>query len=155
MENGGWQFESGEKQMTVLKNWKTKLFVILVVALAVSAVLGYRQFSQKEIMKQELNLNGLFVNIKGVETKTTSSDFFSDKPYDTIVIKIPSIASTGDDATTEKDAKDVNQIIDREKLDKGFIAWLKSVFDDNVAKHYANHIEVWYRDDKIINKNFK
>ena len=43
-----------------------------------------------------------------------------------------------------------NQIIDREKFDKSFIAWLKSIYDKKVAKKYTKRIEIWYRDIKII-----
>lgn len=125
------------------------IFVLIVIGFAASAFLGYREYSQKEIMKQELNLNGLFINIKGVEIDTTNGEFFSEKPYKDITIKIPSIASTGDDATKENDDQ-VNQILDREKLDKGFSTWLVNTFDQDFASIYTDKVQVWYRDHKII-----
>lgn len=137
-----------------IKYWKTKLFVVFVIAIAISAVLGFRQYRQREIMKQELNLDGLFVNIKGVDISTSSARFSSKKPYASIKIKIPSIASTGDDAIKEND-NEINQIIDREKLGKDFENWLKVTFNSSVAKNYTEHIEVWYRDNKIIDENYK
>ena len=43
--------------------WGIRLFIGLTLGFAASAFLGYREYSQKEIMKQELNLNGLFINM--------------------------------------------------------------------------------------------
>lgn len=135
--------------MKILDKMGWKVFVVVVIGVALSAILGYREYSRKELMKQELNLDGLFINIKGVNVKTVSSNLFSEKPYKSIVIKIPSIASEGDDATKEGGDK-TNQIIDREKLNKGFESWLKNIFNSDFAKTYTDDIEVWYRDHKII-----
>lgn len=157
MDDGQKEPESGTKKMKNRINVHTLLIALLVITIlgvVVSGSVGYKNYADKEAMKQELNLDGLFVNIKGVSTKTINSDSSSAKPYDTIVIKIPSIASSGDDATAEKDVKNINQIIDREKLDIGFTKWLKSVFDKKVVGNYTDHIEVWYRDAKIINENY-
>lgn len=135
----------------IKKNWKLVLAVSLIVALMGSVAVGFQRFRQLEIMKQELNLDGLFINIKGVEVKTKDSGFFSEKPYEKIVIKIPSIASEGDDATKEGQNQ-VNQILDREKLGDGFASWLTNTFNSDVAKNYTDSIEVWYRDNKIIDE---
>ncbi|SKA03759.1 hypothetical protein SAMN02745116_02210 [Pilibacter termitis] len=141
--------------MTIFQNNpRSKFFVLIVIALVASAVLGYGRFSKIEAKKQALNLDGLFVNIQGVDVKTVNSGFFSDKPYEKITIKIPSLASKGDDATKEG-AEKVNQIIDREKLGEGFTKWLKTIFNSKTARQYTDDIEVWYRDDKIIDEKYK
>ncbi|MFZ2347572.1 MAG: hypothetical protein WAX09_04120 [Lactococcus chungangensis] len=47
------------------------LFVIIVfLAILLSLGLGYQKFYAQEVLRQELNLDGLFVNIQGVEIKT-------------------------------------------------------------------------------------
>lgn len=151
------RYFEGEKNIMnefIISRWKTKIFVVIVIAIIFSAILGYHKYSQRELMKQELNLDGLFVNIKGVEVKTIDGGFFSEKPYEKIVIKIPSIASVGDDARKEGQDK-INQIIDREKLGKGFENWLRHIFNITIAKNYTDKIEIWYRDNKVIDEPAK
>ena len=127
------------------------LFVIIVfLAILLSLGLGYQKFYAQEVLRQELNLDGLFVNIQGVEIKT-EGNVWGEKPYKEIRIKIPSLASKGDDTLKEGDSK-INQIINREALDEGVTKWLKNVFNKKEAKKYSVHIEVWYRDDKIVDE---
>lgn len=127
---------------------KKILLWITTISLLGSIFLGFWQFSKKETMKRDLNLDGLFVNIKGVDVKTENSSIFDEKPYDKIVIKIPSLASENDDSLI--DGKKVNKLIDRENFDKYFKTWLKHIFSKETARKYANQIVVYYRDDKII-----
>lgn len=135
----------------VLQNKKV-IVRMVIIALFCSIGFGYYKFIRKEELRQELNLEGLFVNVQGIDVKT-EADYWGEKPYKTIRIKIPSFASKGDDATKESDNK-VNQIINREELDKGVTKWLKNVFNRKETKRYTNHIEVWYRDDKIVDEKY-
>ena len=66
---------------------------------------------------------------------------------------IPSLASENDDATSDK-SQNVNKIIDREDLGNGFTRWLKKVFSSDEARKYTNRIEIWYRDEKIIDETY-
>lgn len=125
---------------------------MFIFALLCSVGFGYLKFIRQEELRQELNLDGLFVNVQGVDIKT-EVDYWGNKPYKNIRIKIPSLASKGDDATKESDNK-VNQIINREELDKGVTKWLKNIFNKKEAKRYTKHIEVWYRDDKIVDETY-
>jgi hypothetical protein len=133
----------------ILTKFKGQISLVVIASLAIAIIIGYSDYSRKEGLKQDLDLNGFFVNIQGVKIDTTPSGMFSDKAYDKIVIKIPSIASVNDDQT-ESGEKKVNQIIDRKKLGDGFKDWLVYVFNPKVAEYYTNHIEIWYRDEKII-----
>lgn len=138
---------------------KLSVFKRLIALLSLGVIFfsiyqGYQVFSTKERMRQELNLDGLFINIKGVEVTTEAADLFSEKPYKSITIKIPSIASVGDDTTDPNATQQINRIIDREKLDTGFTTWLIEIFDEKVAKEYTDKIDVWYRDDKIISQTY-
>lgn len=141
----------------VLTDLRILLPILCLFAIIISAVFGFQRFRSKEIMKQELNLDGLFVNIQGVDIKTSESNPFDTKPYDKIVVKIPSISSKNDDITDEKEAKEaeVNQVINREKLDQGFTNWLKKVYNEKIGSTYTNEIEIWYRDYKVIDENYK
>ncbi|MCM6930455.1 hypothetical protein [Enterococcus italicus] len=134
-----------------------KKFGIYFVSLfcILSVVFGYINFRNQEIMKQELNLDGLFMNIKNVKIDTTESGFGSKKPYDAIVIKIPSIASQFDDQIKEGFDSEKNEIINRESLDASFTKWLEETFSTTQAKKYTNKIEVWYRDIKIVDETYK
>lgn len=127
----------------------------LVVILSVG--FGYHRYYQRNLMKQELNLDGIFINVRGVNVKTTEANYFgtkpSNRPYDKIVIMIPSLASENDDATSDK-SQNVNKIIDREDLGNGFTRWLKKVFSSDEARKYTNRIEIWYRDEKIIDETY-
>ena len=56
------------------------LFVIIVfLAILLSLGLGYQKFYAQEVLRQELNLDGLFVNIQGVEIKT-EGNVWGEKP---------------------------------------------------------------------------
>lgn len=125
---------------------------MLIIALLLSVLFGYFKFIRQEELRQELNLDGLFVNVQGLDVKT-EADYWGDKPYKNIVIKIPSLASKGDDATKETNDS-VNKIVNREELGKGVVKWLKNVYNGQEAKRFTKHIEVWYRDDKIIDKTY-
>lgn len=142
--------------MSDSKTIKFKYLILFFLCIAIlgSFFAGYYSFSKKQQVKQELNLDGLFVNIKDVEIETEGSGFFSDKPYSTITIKIPSIASQLDDQL-DGNTKNRTELIDREKLDASFTEWLKKTFSAKEAKKYTDKIVVWYRDDKIVDETYK
>ena len=127
-------------------------FPLVTIAIFASIILGYSKYSERERLKQELNLYGIFINVKGVKISTEETNYFESKPYKRIKIEIPSLSSELDDKTTgsSNDKEIPNQIIDREKFDKSFIEWLKSIYDNKIAKKYTKRIEIWYRDIKII-----
>lgn len=127
--------------------------VAILLAFIASVFIGFHQFSKKEELKRELNLQGLFMNVKGVEVKTENAIFYDEKPYKSIVIKIPSLASEYDDSVS--DSKLVNKIINREQFDEHFVQWLEHTFKKEVASKYTSHIEVWYRDRRVINEQYK
>lgn len=134
--------------------FKSLVFFFLWIAILGSFFAGYYSFSKKQQMKHELNLDGLFVNIKDVEIETDGPGFLSDKPYSTITIKIPSIASQLDDQLGGG-SKNRNELLNREKLDASFTEWLKKTFSATEAKKYTDKIVVWYRDDKIVDETYK
>ena len=127
-------------------------FPLVTIAIFASIILGYSKYSERERLKQELNLDGIFINVKGVKISTEETNYFESKPYKRIKIEIPSLSSELDDKTTgsSNDKEIPNQIIDREKFDKSFIEWLKSIYDNKIAKKYTKRIEIWYLDIKII-----
>ncbi|MGT2950244.1 hypothetical protein [Streptococcus cuniculi] len=49
----------------------------------------------------------------------------------------------------------MNKVMDREQLDKGFATWLSQIFDKDETAQYTVHIEVWYRDDTIIDQDYR
>ncbi|MGT2716183.1 hypothetical protein [Streptococcus respiraculi] len=137
------------------KRWLWLCFFIIFLLTLGMAFLNHTRHAT---LRERLDLNGIFENVPGVEIRTTQSSFFSDKPYQRIVICIPSLASANDDLSRHnvsgKNVDLVNKVIDREQLDKGFATWLRQIFDKNEAAQYTNHIEVWYRDDKIIEQDY-
>ncbi|WP_049492740.1 hypothetical protein [Streptococcus constellatus] len=137
----------------VKKYW----FPLTVVALFISIFLGYNKYSERELLKQDLNLDGVFVNIKDVKISTEETNYFESKPYKKIKIEIPSLSSQLDDRTSENsNNKGIpNQIIDREKFDKNFVDWLKLIYDKKIAEKYTKKIEIWYRDIKVVDKEYK
>lgn len=137
----------------VKKYW----FPLTVVALFISIFLGYNKYSERELLKQDLNLDGVFVNIKDVKISTEEINYFESKPYKKIKIEIPSLSSQLDDRTSENsNNKGIpNQIIDREKFDKNFVDWLKLIYDKKIAEKYTKKIEIWYRDIKVVDKEYK
>lgn len=132
---------------------KKNIYWVIIISLIGSGIFGFQQFSKKEKLKQELNLDGLFVNVKDIKIDTKESSIFDKKPYENITIKIPSLASENDDSLI--DGKKVNKIIDREKFDEKFTLWLKHIFRKDVARKYTNNITIWYRDQKIVNETYK
>lgn len=131
----------------VKKYW----FPLTVVALFISIFLGYNKYSERELLKQDLNLDGVFVNIKDVKISTEETNYFESKPYKKIKIEIPSLSSQLDDRTSENSNNKgiANQIIDREKFDKNFVDWLKLIYDKKIAEKYTKKIEILYRDIKV------
>ncbi|WP_273451521.1 hypothetical protein [Streptococcus ferus] len=138
-----------------MKSVNLKKYLVIMSALVVilSVGFGYHRYYQRNLMKQELNLDGIFINVRGVNVKTNEANYLSDRPYDKIVIMIPSLASENDDATSDK-SQNVNKVIDREDLGYGFTRWLKKVFSSDEARKYTKRIEIWYRDEKIIDETY-
>ena len=115
-------------------------FPLIVTALFISIFLGYNKYSERQLLKQDLNLNGIFINVKGVEISTEETNYFESKPYKKIKIEIPSLSSQLDDQTSSNSNNKgtPNQIINREKFDKNFVDWFN-----------------WYRDIKVVDKEYK
>ena len=122
-------------------------FPLIVTALFISIFLGYNKYSERQLLKQDLNLDGIFINVKGVEISTEETNYFESKPYKKIKIEIPSLSSQLDDQTSSNSNNKgtPNQIITREKFDKNFVDQLK----------YTKKIEIWYRDIKVVDKEYK
>lgn len=137
----------------VKKYW----FPLTVVALFISIFLGYNKYSERQLLKQSLNLDGIFINVKDVKISTEETNYFESKPYKKIKIEIPSLSSQLDDQMSANSNKKgtPNQIINREKFDKNFVAWLKSIYNEKIAKIYTKKIEIWYRDIKVVDKEYK
>lgn len=137
----------------VKKYW----FPLTVVALFISIFLGYNKYSERQLLKQSLNLDGIFINVKDVKISTEETNYFESKPYKKIKIEIPSLSSQLDDQMSANSNKKgtPNQIINREKFDKNFVAWLKSIHNEKIAKIYTKKIEIWYRDIKVVDKEYK
>lgn len=137
----------------VKKYW----FPLTVVALFISIFLGYNKYSERELLKRDLNLDGVFVNIKDVKISTEETNYFEKKPYKKIKIEIPSLSSQLDDQTSDNSNNKgmSNQIINREKFDKNFVNWLKSIYDKKIAEKYTKKIEIWYRDIKVVDEEYK
>ena len=137
----------------VKKYW----FPLTVVALFISIFLGYNKYSERQLLKQSLNLDGIFINVKDVKISTEETNYFESKPYKKIKIEIPSLSSQLDDQMSANSNKKgtPNQIINREKFDKNFVAWLKSIYNEKIAKRYTKRIEIWYRDIKVVDKEYK
>lgn len=111
-------------------------FPLIVTALFISIFLGYNKYSERQLLKQDLNLDGIFINVKGVEISTEETNYFESKPYKKIKIEIPSLSSQLDDQTSSNSNNKgtPNQIINREKFDKNFVDWLKSIYDEKLQK---------------------
>lgn len=135
-------------------NRKKWIYILFLVVGLLIIWLGYQDYHQKSVLRKELNLEGLFTNIKDVEIETDGPGFFSDKPYSAITIKIPSVASQMDDQLGGG-SKNRNELLDREKLDASITEWLKKTFSAKEAKKYTDKITVWYRDDKIVDEIYK
>ena len=137
----------------VKKYW----FPLTVIALFISIFLGYNKYSERQLLKKSLNLDGIFINVKDVKISTEETNYFESKPYKKIKIEIPSLSSQLDDQMSANSNKKgtPNQIINREKFDKNFVAWLKSIYNEKIAKIYTKKIEIWYRDIKVVDKEYK
>ncbi len=136
---------------------KKYCFPLTVIALFISIFLGYNKYSERQLLKQSLNLDGIFINVKDVKISTEETNYFESKPYKKIKIEIPSLSSQLDDQMSANSNKKgtPNQIINREKFDKNFVAWLKSIYNEKIAKIYTKKIEIWYRDIKVVDKEYK
>ena len=132
-------------------------FPLIVTALFISIFLGYNKYSERQLLKQDLNLDGIFINVKGVEISTEETNYFESKPYKKIKIEIPSLSSQLDDQTSSNSNNKgtPNQIINREKFDKNFVDWLKLIYDKKIAEKYTKKIEILYRDIKVVDEEFK
>ena len=123
-----------------------------VFLLLFAAYSTYRDFQIKSQIYKELEINGLFINILNSGGTVKLDSRLSGNRLKSIEIKIPSIASKNDDSKNPKKVKEVNKIIDREKLDEGMKKWLQDAFNEKVAKKYTRKITVWYRDERIIDE---
>lgn len=139
--------------MNILGKTPGKSIVIwLLVLVLVSLGAGFWRYSKFEVAKEKLQLDSIFANVQGAEVKTEDSSLFSDKPYKSITINIPSLASKSDDTTQGQDK--TNQIIDRESFDKRFVKWLKDTYNKGEAKKYTDEITINYRDQRVIHNDF-
>lgn len=135
-----------------VNRFKKLLFPLIILSVLYSGFIGYHRYQ----LKKELQLDGLFMNLRGqgqgVQIDTEPAGPLSLKLYKKLVIKIPSLASEGDDAN--KKNADVNKIIDREKFGKGYTDWLRATFDSEFASKYTDTIIIYYRDDIIIEESY-
>lgn len=139
--------------MKILGKTPGKSVVIWLLALVlVTFVAGFWRYSKFEVAKEKLQLDSIFANVQGVKIKTEDSSLFSDKPYKSITIDIPSLASRSDD--TIQGQVDTNQIIDRESFDKRFIKWLHDTYNKGETKKYTDEITINYRDQRVIHNDF-
>ena len=122
---------------------KKYCFPLTVIALFISIFLGYNKYSERQLLKQSLNLDGIFINVKDVKISTEETNYFESKPYKKIKIEIPSLSSQLDDQTSSNSNNKgtPNQIINREKFDKNFVDWLKSIYDEKIAKRYTKKLK--------------
>ena len=66
--------------------------------------------------------------------------------YDKVIIKIGSLSSEYDDSNQSSKA---NNLINRKTLDRNFQNWLIEAFDESEAKKISDHMEIYYRGEKI------
>lgn len=125
--------------------------IILFATILMSIVIGYWTWNvefTKTYYSEATTLQGqLFPNVANTSVETVENfPLFTDVPYDKVVLKIGSLASEYDDSNQ---AGKSNNIIDSGKLDKNFKKWLIKAFDRTEAEKITDHLEVYYRGEKI------
>lgn len=137
------------KSLTQTFNKKQKLVVVIVVILSVAiGFWKWRDTFFNTYYPDDTSIQGqLFPNVANTKIETVENVLpFSDVKYDKIIIRIGSLSSEYDDSNQSSKA---NNIINRKTLDENFKQWLKEAFDEEEAKKISDHIEVYYRGEKI------
>jgi len=128
-----------------------KNIIILFTAFIVFSCYGFIKWKSDYTLRyygDNQTLQGqLFPNVKNTEIEITKNIMpFSKVPYDKVIIRIGSLSSEYDDTNQ---AKKANNILNSQTLDREFKDWLIKAFDKKEAKKIANHIEIYYRNEKI------
>ncbi|MBL6537531.1 hypothetical protein JNG37_02080 [Streptococcus suis] len=137
------------KSLTPTFTKKQKLVVVIVVILSVAiGFWKWRDTFFNTYYPDDTSIQGqLFPNIANTKIETVENVLpFSDVKYDKIIIRIGSLSSEYDDSNQSSKA---NNIINRKTLDENFKQWLIKAFDEEEAKKISDHIEVYYRGEKI------
>ncbi|MQW23038.1 MULTISPECIES: hypothetical protein [unclassified Lactococcus] len=129
---------------------------IVLLALFVTIFIAYSKGKDDVVNRyntEEKIESELFTNVKGTTvTGTPQSSFSSKKTFKNLKIEIPSFASVYDDKKAE--SVKATQIISREDLDRDITSWLKKSYNKKEAAKITDHVEVWYRDNKIIDESY-
>lgn len=130
--------------------------IIVVITLVVVVGISYQK-ANNNIVNRYLHAKEiqakLFPNVAGMKiTPTMETGLFSNKEYKNLEIKVPSFASVYDDK--KNDATKASQIINTEDLDRDIESWLKESFNDKAVSKMTDHVTVWYRDVKVIDKSY-
>lgn len=125
--------------------------VILILVIILSLAIGFWKWRDtffNTYYPDDTSIQGqLFPNIANTKIETVENVLpFSDVKYDKIIIRIGSLSSEYDDSNQSSKA---NNIINRKTLDENFKQWLIEAFDEEEAKKISDHIEVYYRGEKI------
>lgn len=128
---------------------RKNILILFVVALILS-VYGYFQWNAQFRIKyynQDSSLSGqLFQNVENTTVTSKKNGLFSKVKYERVTIKIGSLASKYDNSDK---ADQANNIINSKVLNNNFKKWLIASFDEKEAKKIADHVEVYYNDQKI------
>jgi cytoskeletal protein RodZ len=124
---------------------------ILVIVVIISLALGFWKWRDtffNTYYPDDNSIQGqLFPNIAHTKIETVENIFsFSGVKYEKVIIRIGSLSSEYDDTNQSSKA---NNIINRKTLDENFKEWLIQAFDETEAKKISDHIEVYYRGEKI------
>ncbi|MGQ7462911.1 hypothetical protein ACTGZQ_10435 [Streptococcus suis] len=137
------------KSLTQNFTKKQKLVVVIVVILSVAiGFWKWRDTFFNTYYPDDTSIQGqLFPNVANTKIETVENVLpFSNVKYDKIIIRIGSLSSEYDDSNQSSKA---NNIINRKTLDENFKQWLIEAFDEEEAKKISDHIEVYYRGEKI------
>lgn len=125
--------------------------LIIVIAAAIFSFIGYYNWNNQfklTYYNQNTTLSGqLFQNVENTTVVSKKNpNPFSKVPYESVTIKIGSLASKYDNST---DADKANNIINSKVLNEKFVKWLVAAFDEKESKKITKHIEVYYNDQKV------
>ena len=138
--------------MKVLKDTFTKKQrLILTIIVILSVAIGFLKWRDSFIntyYPDDTSIQGqLFPNIANTKIETVENVLpFTSVKYDKVIIKIGSLSSEYDDSNQSSKA---NNLINRKTLDRNFQNWLIEAFDESEAKKISDHMEIYYRGEKI------
>ncbi|WP_203268116.1 hypothetical protein [Streptococcus uberis] len=128
-----------------------KKLVILFVLIIIFSIFGFVRWKTdytRRYYGDNQTLQGqLFPNIANTTVETEKNiNPFSKVKYEKVTIRIGSLSSEYDDTNQ---AQKSNNIINSQTLDREFREWLIKAFDKKEAKKIADHMEIYYRNQKI------